>query len=441
MASILRTLGTCCSLLLASAALVGCDGTVNEEGEGPSIREPAAYGNLPDVSAAGVNCSTLKFKNTQKAREIYDTFFARGLPAGDAGFEWHVDSSIVTPELVEKVYFPPLNTSGLDGHQYLSFNNCVYERGAAANADIFSQLDTRTQAPFRRYNPRDFTPAAATYYARSEWNDVIANQFVYRVACDPAGIAQALELCPDCDDVVVPLSKYDLYRIFEVRFARASGNQILVSRVFKFIGIDASGAIGTHAASPAMRFASVNGEVLWAKWRAEISGRLYAMLGSGGPVGMMIRSSSVNDYGCGAGSAPPKPQPAPQCPAACPNSCDAAGKCPAAPAPQCPAACPNSCDAAGKCPAAPAPTTCQYAPATALGDNGESCAGVPVQTWRCVQSKTQFPGSYVSQVCRCSDFSTNPACTGSPRVWLTYHTSLDAGTCASCCGTYAASCS
>ena len=57
------------------------------------------------------------------------------------------------------------------------------------------------------------------------------------------------------------------------------------------------------------------------------------------------------------------------------------------------------------------------------GDNGDSCAGVAGETWRCVWSPALDANA--SQVCRGG-------------IWLTYH--FDPAGCSSCCGSYSGSC-
>ena len=73
----------------------------------------------------------------------------------------------------------------------------------------------------------------------------------------------------------------------------------------------------------------------------------------------------------------------------------------------------------------------QFTPAGSTGTSGESCATAGKEAWRCVLSQTF--GSYVSQVCRCPNYATNPNCAASEMVWLTYHTKVNAATCSSCC--------
>ena len=57
------------------------------------------------------------------------------------------------------------------------------------------------------------------------------------------------------------------------------------------------------------------------------------------------------------------------------------------------------------------------------GNNGDSCGGVPAETWRCVKSSAL--GAQVSQVCRGG-------------AWLNYH--LNPQACGSCCGSYSSAC-
>lgn len=62
----------------------------------------------------------------------------------------------------------------------------------------------------------------------------------------------------------------------------------------------------------------------------------------------------------------------------------------------------------------------------ATGDHGQTCAGVPGETWRCVQSAGRWPGESISQVCRAG-------------IWQTFHRSPK--DCASCCGDFSPACS
>ena len=57
------------------------------------------------------------------------------------------------------------------------------------------------------------------------------------------------------------------------------------------------------------------------------------------------------------------------------------------------------------------------------GENGDSCSGVPTETWRCVESATH--GVKISQVCR-------------NKKWSTYN--LKPRACKKCCGDYSVDC-
>ena len=57
------------------------------------------------------------------------------------------------------------------------------------------------------------------------------------------------------------------------------------------------------------------------------------------------------------------------------------------------------------------------------GENGDSCSGVPTETWRCVQSATH--GVKISQVCR-------------NNKWSTFN--LKPRACNKCCGDYSVNC-
>jgi hypothetical protein len=64
------------------------------------------------------------------------------------------------------------------------------------------------------------------------------------------------------------------------------------------------------------------------------------------------------------------------------------------------------------------------------GENHDSCAGVPAETWRCVYAESF--GTSVSQVCRKSS-------SDGKLYWLNYH--LDPANCQACCGAYVSGCS
>ena len=219
----------------------------------------------------------------RSAKAIYDEFFGQYLPQ-HADFGWEPAPQL-TAAWVESLHFPT-PPAGLDNetyHQYFDFNPHGFERPGAdayARDDDNTQLFATTTDPvlrLRRYDPTEWMPAVASTYTRTDTSDVMATQFWYR-ASTPAYRAQlerALELCPDCDDVFTPLSHDDLYKIFELRFVRYGAAGPELSRVFKVIGVDSSGAMETHARNDSWNyFGKIDGQVATAKWRMELSGLL-----------------------------------------------------------------------------------------------------------------------------------------------------------------------
>jgi hypothetical protein len=219
----------------------------------------------------------------RSAKEIYDEMFGAYLPA-HADFGWEAAPEITAP-WVESLHFPtpPAGLGNETYHQYFDFNPHGFERPgveAYAHDDDNARLFAETMDPvarLRRYDPTEWMPAVASTYTRTDTSDVMASQFWFRARTPAyrAQLARALELCPDCDDVFTPLSHDDLYKILEIRFVRRSAGGPELSRVFKLIGVDSSGAMESHARNDDWQyFATIGGEVATAKWRMELSGLL-----------------------------------------------------------------------------------------------------------------------------------------------------------------------
>lgn len=320
--------------LAAMVALIGCGPGLVGDGDPRGDRRAAAgEAQIPDVTAAQTVChgdddnARPHFHAYSKMREIYERYFRVGEPVD---FEWHPDPGIASLELVERVAFAPVyGVSDAVAAELLDFNGCRERRAhSGRNAEIFAALDpwNRTREPWERYNPRDWVPAAATYYARTEGgSDRMAEQLIFRLACgipganrsDPrvaeavAAMADALRRCEQaggCDDAWVALSPNDLFKIFEVRFVRMVDSQLQVSRVFRFVSVDVSGDPNRHLAQATHPFVDRFAQGPWIKWRGEISGRLYNALQAersfSGATDLLVRSSYVSDYGCGRGARP-----------------------------------------------------------------------------------------------------------------------------------------
>jgi hypothetical protein len=267
----------------------------------PSLKNDSALPPrpFPDVSAANVNCTTWVVGDKVKAMQIYDSYFAGFMPKAEADFQWHVDANVLSPATVERVAFrePTTGQGDTTYHKLFDFNPVEFERTTAkTNWDIFGGFNPQTDrdAPYRKYNPTDLVPATSTHYARTT-TDVIATQFVLRVACMKSQMQKGLGLCPDCNDVIVALSKYDEFKIFEVRFSRVRQGQLEVSKILKMISVDCSGDMVLHSAVAPYLFGTVGGKTLTAKWRGEISGLMAQTLGTYmKPTPLLIRLSSVN---------------------------------------------------------------------------------------------------------------------------------------------------
>jgi len=232
---------------------------------------------------AGPSRTLPPMTDPRPAKAIYDEFFGQYLPA-NADFGWEPAPSI-TAAWVESLHFPT-PPAGLDNetyHQYFDFNPHDFARpstDAYAHDDDNARLFASTTDPitiFRHYDPTEWMPAVASTYSRTDTSDVMADQFWYR-ASTPAfrpQLQRALELCPDCDDVFTPLSHDDLYKIIEIRFVRFGASGPELSRVFKLIGVDSSGAMEEHTRNDAWHtFGTIDGQLATAKWRMELSGLL-----------------------------------------------------------------------------------------------------------------------------------------------------------------------
>jgi hypothetical protein len=261
----------------------------------PDALAPRAY---PDVTAAKVNCSTWVVGDKAQAKAIYDAYFGSYLPKTTSDFQWHADSSILTSAIVQRVTFYPPTTGQSEStyHQLFDFNPATFSRTtASSNWTIFGGLDPKNDPdpPYKKYNPTDWVPSTATHYARSTTSDVIATQFVLRVACEKTAMQKALQKCPDCSDAIVMLSSNDEYKVFDVRIARVSSGQLEVSKIFKMVSVDCSGDMVSHSQVAQYYFGSVGGTSLRAKWRGELSGYMATTNGTyGGPTPLLIRLSS-----------------------------------------------------------------------------------------------------------------------------------------------------
>lgn len=217
----------------------------------------------------------------RSGKEIYDEFFAQHMPAHE-DFGWH-DALWLTYDWVESHHFPS-PVAGLDNeiyHNLFDFNPFNFRRPGLAGLDRADDntglFGAQPDTVHRTYDPTEWMPAVASTYTRTPTSDIMARQFWFR-ARTPAHrphLERALELCPDCDDVFTPLSHNDLYKIIEVRFVRFQGTTAQLSRTFKLIGIDSSGAMEAHARNDEWRhFGELDGQTATAKWRLELSGLL-----------------------------------------------------------------------------------------------------------------------------------------------------------------------
>lgn len=255
---------------------------------------------LPDVSAAKVNCSTWVVGDKAQARKIYDSYFGPLRPKSAADFKWTVDPKLLSPGIVTQVAFhaPSQGQGNAAYHDLFDFNPNRYSRTTTqANQALFGTFDPKQKvdAPYRQYNPTDYVPATMTHYARGTTSDVIATQFVLRVACMKPQMKKALAACPDCNDAIVMLSKNDAYKVFDVRFARVSGGKLEVSRRFRMVSVDCSGNMVSHSQVAPYYYGSVGGQTLRAKWRGEISGYMAQTLGTYmKPTPILVRLSKVS---------------------------------------------------------------------------------------------------------------------------------------------------
>jgi hypothetical protein len=270
-----------------------------DEGDAPSdpgdVHDPDAPDDGPDAEADLLDPCTFvppdgpprtipPIDDPRSAKEIYDEYFQQVLPDHD-DFGWE-DAPWITAEWVESLHYPtpPAGLPNELYHNYFDFNPFNFRRPgleAFARDDDNSTLFAATTDPeeiFRLVDPTEWMPAAATTYTRTATSDVMAEQFYYRLTTRELRpfLLRALELCPDCDDVYTPLSHDDLYKIIELRFVRyVDGHPPQVSRVFKLIGVDSSGALESHARNDDFSyFGTIDGVTVRAKWRMELSGAL-----------------------------------------------------------------------------------------------------------------------------------------------------------------------
>ena len=258
---------------------------------------------LPELTGLTVNCSAATLSDLSRAREIYDAYFDAVRPTTDADFGWHVDTALLSVALVDRVAFQalPAGLANADYHAYFDFNPLRFDRTTGSNNwDLFASIGSGDSTqPYRRFNPQDYIPATATHYGRRDTSDVMATQFIFRVACRTAEMREAFARCPDCVDVFTALSGNDIHKIFDLRFVRVNGSNLEVSRNFRVVSVDSSGSIAAHVTDGTHRylFASVGGQYPRAFWRAELSGRMAQILGTyGGPTPLLMRSSTANTY-------------------------------------------------------------------------------------------------------------------------------------------------
>lgn len=280
------------SFWLALLGLVSC-------GEEPVSKPHVKFAVVDGVT---VDCTSATFSDLAEVKRIYDRDYGAKLPTNDQEFGWRPDGSVASEELLNKVGFFPLPSNLGDDPVYAgmqSYTPGVYERGTGRNADIFGgfNAEQNPEQAYRRYNPRDYSPAAATHYGRDpqRTTDVMAQQYLFHKTCS-SQFQAALQRCPTCADFVAMLSPRDLHRIFDVRFVRVKDGTIEVSKVFKVISVDASGSPKAHAQRERMSIGSVNGRTLKAQWRLEISGLMAQHLSTyGGPTGLVIRLAEENN--------------------------------------------------------------------------------------------------------------------------------------------------
>jgi hypothetical protein len=288
---------------LATAGVVGCSSSENAAPTCPprlaTESTIATRALLPDLTSLGpVNCATGSI-DAAKSRQIYDAFFGPRRPMTSADFQFAPKPALLTAAIVDRVSFPTVyGATAATYHALFGFDPSAFTRAASvgtSNFALFATFGNDPQEPYRRVNVTDYVPAALTHYARLEpgTTDVMATQFAFRMVCMKAKMEAALASCPDCVDAFTSLSKEDLGRVLELRFARAAANGDLeVSRPFRVISVDASGAIETHATTAPYPFVKVGGTVLRARWRGELSGKMALTLGTyGGPTGALIRAA------------------------------------------------------------------------------------------------------------------------------------------------------
>ncbi len=301
-------LATCIALAslagAAAATSTGCSAEEAARGGPTCAPQPsvdtaiAVRAVLPDLSALGpVDCATGSL-DAVKARQIYDAFFGPRMPKTTADFQFAPQPSILSQALVERVQFPAVyGATVATYHALFGFDPAGFTRAASAgtpNFDLFTTFGSNPQEPYQRVNVLDYVPATLTHYARLEagTTDIMATQFVFRMACMKTKMEAALASCPDCVDAFTPLSREDLGRVLELRFARVNAGVLEVSKPFKVIGVDSSGSIATHATTDPYLFAKVGGTTLRARWRGELSGKMATVLGRyGGPTPALMRAA------------------------------------------------------------------------------------------------------------------------------------------------------
>ncbi|MBS1118194.1 MAG: hypothetical protein H6Q90_422 [Deltaproteobacteria bacterium] len=285
-------LGLClvlgCSSTTAGEGGPGDDGGAGDDGGGKGDGPGGPDGGVPaDLCHLDLPPGPARVlppaSDPRSAKAIYDEFFGQYLPA-NADFGWELAPSI-TVDWVESLHFPtpPAGLANETYHQYFDFNPHNFDRpGADAyasdtdNADLFASTTDPVEV-LRGYDPTEWMPAVASTYTRTATSDIMASQFWYRASTPGfrAQLERALELCPDCDDVYTPLSHDDLYKIIELRFVRYGAAGPELSRTFKLIGVDSSGAMEAHALNDSWQyFGKIGGQTATAKWRMELSGLL-----------------------------------------------------------------------------------------------------------------------------------------------------------------------
>lgn len=309
-----RLFGPSALLLALASAPLACSGSETSvtkacppEVETTTRIAPRAL--LPDLSGLGaVNCGTGAI-DAVKARTIYDAFFGPRMPKTEADFQFVEDPSLLSVDIVQKVAVPAVyGETVANYHALFSFDPTSFARPSVAkqkNIDLFPTFGADARERYQRANVVDYLPATLTHYARIEGGatDIMATQFVFRMACEKTKMEAALSSCPDCVDAFAPLSREDIGRVLEIRIARKSAaGKLEVSRPLRVVGVDSSGAIIDHATKAPYAFLTVGGVALKARWRGEISGKMALTLGTyGHPTPALIRAG----IGLPPGTKPP----------------------------------------------------------------------------------------------------------------------------------------